>query len=436
MFSAERRKRFFRNAIVRNALSLYSIQAATYILPWFTFPYVFRVIGPEKYGSIAFAAALIGYFQSVTEYGFNLTATREVSIHRNDPVKLSQIFSATMYAKAILMSGSFVVLAAIVMMVPRFRTEAPLFLVSFLVIVANLAFPVWLFQGLEKMESITYREVGARLIGLAPTFLLVKKPSDYLMVAAINSGSLLLAGGVGYIGFGKMTQARLTRVSFAEIRGTFAEGWNVFLSTAAITLYTRSNTFILGLVGTPAEVGYFSAAQRLIEAGKALVSPLTTAIYPHISRLSHVSPREGMDFLRRNTLRFILPFVLISAGLLWVAPPLGLLLLGRKFAPSIPLLRIMSFTPLAFAVSGIYATFYMLGMGYKKEWSRLVMSAGAFNFIILVPLLIWTTPSIAVSITSFLVEVWVMAGAYWFFRVKERGAAQAGALAEEGVPRV
>ncbi len=423
MITAERRQRFFRSAIVRNALSLYSIQAATYILPWFTFPYVFRVLGPEKYGAIAFAGSLIAYFQAVTEYGFNLTATREVSIHRNDPAKLSQIFSATMYAKTILMVGSFIALTAIVFAVPQFRAEAPLFFVSFLVILANLVFPVWLFQGLEKMESITYREVGARLLGLAPTFLMVKKPSDYLMVAAINSGSLLLAGAVAYIGFGKMTTARLTRVSFAEIRRTFAEGWNVFISTAAITLYTRSNTFILGLVGTPAEVGYFSAAQRLVEAGKALVSPLTTAIYPHISRLSHESPREGMAFIRRNTLRFVVPFVAISCGLLWVAPPLGMLLLGSKFAPSVPLLQIMSFTPLAFAISAIYATFYMLGMGFKKEWSRLVMSAGAFNFIILIPLLFVTTPSIAVSVTSFLVEVWVMAGAYWFFRSRERTGA-------------
>jgi PST family polysaccharide transporter len=420
MIRSERGRRFFRRAIVRNALSLYSIQAATYILPWFTFPYVFRVIGPEKYGEIAFAAALIAYFQSVTEYGFNLTATREVSIHRNDPVKLSQIFSATMYAKAILSAGSFIVLTGIVFAVPRFRADAPLFFVTFLVILANLVFPVWLFQGLEKMESITYREVGARLIGLAPTFLLVKKPSDYLMVAAINSGSLILAGAAGYIGFSKITDARLTRVSFAEIRRTFAEGWNVFLSTAAITLYTRSNTFILGLIGSPAEVGYFSAAQRLIEAGKALVSPLTTAIYPHISRLSHDSPREGMAFIRRNTMRLVLPFLLISCGLLWVAPPLSVLLLGQKFAPSIPLLRIMSFTPLAFAISAIYATFYMLGMGYKKEWSRLVMSAGAFNFAVLLPLLHFTSPSVAISITSFLVEVWVMAGSYLFFRRKER----------------
>jgi PST family polysaccharide transporter len=400
MIKTETRHRFFRNSVVRNALSLYGMQAANYILPWFTFPYTLRVLGAEKFGLISFAASLITYFQAVTEYGFNLTATREISIHRDDPVKLSQIFSATLYAKTILMTGSFIVLACVVYTVPRFRVEAPLFFVSFLLVVANVVFPVWLFQGIEKMENITYREVGARLLGLAPTFLLVRKQSDYLVAAGIYSGSMLLAGAVSYIGFSRVTTARLVWVSFREIRRTFAEGWSVFLSTAAITIYTRSNTFILGLIASPAEVGYFSAAQRLIDAARSLIYPITAATYPHISRLSHEAPEKGLDFLRRNTLRMTLPFVVLSAGLLLGAPAIGLILFGRSFGPSIPLLRMMSPVPLIVATGSVYATFYMLGMGYKKEWSRLIISAGFFNFAVLFLLLTLTKPSVALSITK------------------------------------
>ena len=92
--------RYFRSSVVRNALSLYGIQAANYILPWFTFPYLLRVLGVEKFGAIAFAQAFVSYFLVVTEYGFNFTATREISIHREDQLKLSQIFTATMLAKS------------------------------------------------------------------------------------------------------------------------------------------------------------------------------------------------------------------------------------------------------------------------------------------------------------------------------------------------
>ena len=405
---------------MRNALSLYGIQAANYILPWFTFPYLLRVLGVEKFGAIAFAQAFVSYFLVVTEYGFNFTATREISIHREDQLKLSQIFTATMLAKTLLMLGSLGVFSAMVFLVPRFRVDAPLYFVTFLSVIANVIFPQWLFQGIEKMENITYREVGARLLGLAPTFLLVHRPSDYLVAAGIQSGSMLLAGIAGYVGFRKVTTARLVPVSLREIKRTFVEGWHVFLSTAAITLYTRSNTFVLGMLASDRDVGYFSAAQRLVDAGKALVFPLTTAIFPHISRLAHESPEKAVAFIRRNTLRLTAPFALISVLWIVAAPLVGRILFGPKFGPSVPLLRIMAPIPMVVAIGSIYATYYMLGMGYKKQWSQLIISAGAFNFVVLVPLLYVTSASYAVAITCTLVETWVMAGSWIFYQVKNR----------------
>jgi PST family polysaccharide transporter len=412
--------RYFRSSVVRNALSLYGIQAANYILPWFTFPYLLRVLGVEKFGAIAFAQAFVSYFLVVTEYGFNFTATREISIHREDQLKLSQIFTATMLAKTLLMLGSLGVFSAMVFLVPRFRVDAPLYFVTFLSVIANVIFPQWLFQGIEKMENITYREVGARLLGLAPTFLLVHRPSDYLVAAGIQSGSMLLAGIAGYVGFRKVTTARLVPVSLREIKRTFVEGWHVFLSTAAITLYTRSNTFVLGMLASDRDVGYFSAAQRLVDAGKALVFPLTTAIFPHISRLAHESPEKAVAFIRRNTLRLTAPFALISVLWIVAAPLVGRILFGPKFGPSVPLLRIMAPIPMVVAIGSIYATYYMLGMGYKKQWSQLIISAGAFNFVVLVPLLYVTSASYAVAITCTLVETWVMAGSWIFYQVKNR----------------
>ena len=408
---------------MRNALSLYGIQAANYILPWFTFPYLLRVLGAEKFGAISFAQAFVTYFQVVTEYGFNFTATREVSIYRDDQEKLSRIFSATMAAKTILMLGSLVVLSVVVLTVPMFRADAALYFISFLVVIANVVFPQWLFQGIEKMENITYREVGARLLGLAPTFLLVRGPGDYLVAAGVQSGSLLLAGLVGYLGFRRATTARLVPVSWAEVQRTLAEGWHVFISTAAITLYTRSNTVVLGLIASRAEVGYFSAAQRLVDAGKALVFPLTTAIFPHISRLSNESPEIAMAFIRRHTWKLTAPFALISALWLFGAPLVGRILFGPKFGPSIRLLQVMSPIPMIVAIGSIYATYYMLGMGFKKEWSRLILSAGAFNFVILLPLLLVVKPTMAVAITSTVVELWVTAGAWIFYRLKQRATA-------------
>ena len=65
--------------LFENFISLSLLQVAGYIFPLITIPYLSRVIGVDKFGEIAFASAIITYFQTVSDWGFNYTATRDVA---------------------------------------------------------------------------------------------------------------------------------------------------------------------------------------------------------------------------------------------------------------------------------------------------------------------------------------------------------------------
>src|SRR6266446_4765189 len=77
--------------VLHNVTSLSGLQIITYILPVVILPYLFRVVGPEKFGLISFAQAFVQYFMIFTDYGFNVSATQEISICLEDRQKVYDV---------------------------------------------------------------------------------------------------------------------------------------------------------------------------------------------------------------------------------------------------------------------------------------------------------------------------------------------------------
>ncbi|CUS87083.1 Polysaccharide biosynthesis protein [Candidatus Kryptonium thompsonii] len=86
--------------LLKNIFSLSILQFANYVLPLITIPYVVRVIGPDKFGLISFAQAFATYFLLVVNYGFDLSATREISSNRDNKNTLVRIYSNVLFTKA------------------------------------------------------------------------------------------------------------------------------------------------------------------------------------------------------------------------------------------------------------------------------------------------------------------------------------------------
>ena len=270
--------RGIRHTTVRNALMLYAVQISTFLFPFITLPYLSRVLSPDKFGLLAYGMSFAWYFYTLTEYGFDLTATRRVAIHRDNPEEVSRIFNSVMAAKTLLTALGFVIMVCVVFAIPKLRPDWPLFLVSFLMVIGGWLFPMWLYQGVEKLGVVAARDFAAKALATILIFVLVRKPSDYLLAAALQSGGMVVAGVASLITAPLLTRVKFCPPSWADIVQALKEGWPVFLSMAALSLSGTTNIFVLGLIAPPAQVGFYMGAFRLIVAGKALVTPIVTAI--------------------------------------------------------------------------------------------------------------------------------------------------------------
>jgi len=401
--------------LVENFLSLSFLQVANYIFPLITLPYLVRVLGPEKYGLIAFAQAFVAYFQILTDYGFNLSATREISINRENKEKVSEIFSSVMIIKFFLLLLSLGLMTIIVFSFKKFRQDWLIYYLTFVMVLGQTLFPIWFFQGMERMRYVTFLNVLAKLIFTIAIFIFVKKASDYLYVPLLNSLGFILAGVLALWIVFKDFGVFFRIPSFEELKYHLKEGWYIFISTVAISLYTISNTFILGLFTNNTIVGYYSAAEKIIRAIQGFLAPISQTIYPYISKLMNESKEIGVKFIRKVTpliggFSFILSlFIFIFADLI------VRIVLGSQFTESIIVLRIIAFLPFIIGLSNVFAVQGIIAYGNVKIIPKITF-VGAISNVILAILLVKLLQAIGVAISLVLAEILVTIVSFYYLR--------------------
>lgn len=278
-----------KKTLITNFSALTVVQLANYILPLVILPYLVRVIGPAKFGVLAFAQAVVFYFTLLPDFGINLYAPREIALLKDDKKALSAFVSGVLLIKAVFLCASLVLYIAVVAVVPRFRDESLVFILSAGYMIANSFLPTWFFQGIEKMVNITMGLLVARILSFVLIFSLIREKGDYVWVPLINSGGLMAGVFLMYVLMFYREGIKLMLSSKVQLMKILRESIPLFVSNVAISVYTGINIVVLGFLTTDTVVGYYSAAERLVKAGMGLQGQLGNVFYPHTSSMLKVS---------------------------------------------------------------------------------------------------------------------------------------------------
>jgi polysaccharide transporter, PST family len=406
--------RLAKNRLVSDSLILMGVQITGYVLPMITLPYLTRVLGPDNFGLLALGTALVLYFVMLVDYGFSVIGPRRIAIATGED-EVSRVYSTIISCRLGLTLISILVLAVMTIAVPGIGAYKALYWLSFLQVLGWGMSPNWLLQGLQKMRYVAFSDYGAKILSVLLIFLLVRNQSDYLAAAALQSGGFFMAAclGLGMVYF--LFPIRLVRPTKAGMREMMIAGWPVFLSLASLTMMTSTNIMILGALAPKADVGYFSAAQRLIIAARSLLNPASSTIYPHMSRLAAESPPRALQFLKKVFLWVSLPFLALSIAMLLFSPLLTTMLYGRSFEEAGTLLRIMALSPFVLSMGNTLGTQYLLAFGFEQAWSRINIRTVVMNFVFLGLALLVMRPVRAVALTTLLTDCFATGSCLLFY---------------------
>ncbi|GAB6394970.1 MAG: oligosaccharide flippase family protein [Bacteroidales bacterium] len=363
-----------KKPMTQNFTALVLLQGVNYLLPLLTYPYLFRVLQPEMFGLIAFGYAFMQYFVMLTDFGFNLSATRYISIHRNHPDVINRYLNSALVCRFVLAVAGFLILLALTASFNKFREEPVFYLSYFGMVIGNVLFPMWYFQGMENMKYITIVNIVAKTVSCIPFFIFIRQPQDYTLVPFFYSAGFILAGIVSvYIIYFK-EKMKWFVPAFKEIRFAFTDSFTYFLSRTSLYLYSNINALVIGLVCGNAAVGYYSAAEKLYQAYNQLLIPFTGVLFPHIAKTGDV------PFFKRVFKRITPANIALLAGVLFFSAWIIRIVYGSAAQEgSLNVFRILMCGCVATIPSMLLGYPFLAAMGHAGYTNWTVVIAALFH---------------------------------------------------------
>ena len=366
-----------KSHLVQNIAALYGVHAVNYLLPLVTIPFLARVLKPEGWGSVALAQSFGQFLILVIEYGFNLSATREVSTRREDPAFLARILTSVLLAKIFL--SVLAVAAGLVAQsfVPALRRDVPLLWATIAWAVAQGMSLVWFFQGIERLRFVSAVDAISKSVAVVLVLCLIRRPDQGWLVLVVYASASTASTMFVLI-------AALRRYGFSSPRlGGAADalriGFSLFLFRSSVSLYTVGNVFLLGLFVDETTVGIYAGAERISKGVIGLMSPISMALYPRLSALVAKSREEAAVLARKAIFHVMLWAIALAIILISAAPLIVRLLLGRSFQGSVLILRVLALLVPLIAGSNLLGIQWMLPLRCDRAFNSIIIAAGLVN---------------------------------------------------------
>lgn len=367
--------------ILSNSFALLVIQGTNFILPLVLLPYLVNTLGVEKFGLISIAQSLVSFWIIFADYGFNISATRDIALFKNDKNKLSQIAGNTLKTKILLAILTFCLHYIITSSIPSFSKYSTFYLLSFIMVIGQSLVPTWFFQGIEKMQFLTYINFISKLLFTVLIFLFVKQQTDYLYVTVFYGLGNLLAGIIGvYLMYSKF-QLSFRLFEEFDLLTELKKGAYLFLSNLSINTYLNLNIIILGYFAGETVAGFYSIAEKVIYAVKMLITIFFQATFPKICQLKEKGQEYILNFFKIYFFPFF-TFITIACLILFLMADQVTVLLAKSHIKEVSSsIRLLSVVPVIVCLN-IPAYQSLLAYDFQKSYMMILIIGSLLNIFL------------------------------------------------------
>lgn len=366
--------------LVTNFSYLSILQVFTLISPLITYPYLIRTIGLELNGVVVFGQSISTYMALIINFGFNISGVRQIAINKADKNRLNEIISVIYTNKFIIWLMLLMGWLVLIGHISFFQEHYWVYFWSFFITINELLFPVWLFQGLEKMKYTTLINISVRLLFIVLVFFVVKKQADYYRVSFLYAFGAFIAGAISTWMVFSYLRYRYKRPTFLSMKRAVLEGFPLFISSISIQIYANINKLLVGGFLGMSEVSIYDFSEKIIAVARIPMGIIQQTIFPKISRERNVA------FVNKMLKYVSVLNIVICVMVLLLMPLVMDYMLGKVYEEGMLVTLIMACSLIVSGVNLFLGGCRLIPWGYSKVYSKTAVLNSLF-FILLAALM-------------------------------------------------
>lgn len=337
--------------------------AISIFVPLIIYPVITRNLGVDNFGRFNLSMGIVTYLLLLSALGFQHYGSVCVAKYRYDVVRLKNFVTGTLILQ--LASMILIFLVGLVAIYIFDFNDIYLLSILFILIPSQIFSLDWLLMGLEEFKFSTIRSLVSSVLTVLTVLFLVRTSDDIYVYAAILVIIQLLIGSCtlhkyrSYVSFGP--------IKFDYLLELIKSVKNYFYLSVFGSLYVNSDILVVGFFFSLKELGYYALASRLYKVISGTASSVVSVNFPSaISAIHEGDFDKSSRLLTRSFLQILFVGSLFNLFFILFASDFVLILAGKEFLPSVPILQLFMYPMVLTNFSVAISNQVIYPLGHEK----------------------------------------------------------------------
>jgi O-antigen/teichoic acid export membrane protein len=387
--------------LLENFSFLSVLQVSNLLIFLLIIPYLFRTLGKENYGLVVFAQTIALYFSIIVNFGFNVTATRDISINRDNKAKINEIISNVLTLKVLFFILSISILTILVLSIPLLSKHPQIFYFSMVFCLSEALFPVWYFQGIERMKYITFINIGAKVLSATTIFIFIKNSDNYIYVPLLLGIGTISGVIVGLFIVFRTYEHVYHTPTLSSLKFCIKDNIPLFISNVSSQIYVNANKLIVGSSLGMQDVAIYDIADKIVNVMKVPIGVIGQTLFPRVSR------NKDVRFVKVSMGLVFVFFAVVYTCIFLFSDKIVFVFTGTHNIIAASLLRLLAASILPVCLGLFFAELLLVPFGKLKDYTKM-RTFSLFIYISLIGILtffkqigLYQMAAVIISVESF-----------------------------------